>query len=237
MLFDSNKQVCTDPKQIANLLQDQFTSVFSDPLATDSTAADFDVPSLSSPFLEDQLNFTEEDIILAINDIKANAASGPDEIPVSLLKNCKERLARPIFILWSHSFSAGIVPSYYKMSHIAPLHKKGSKALPVNYRPVSLTSHIIKIYERVLRKRLVAHLESNNLLCNQQHGFRSGHSCLTQLLHHFDDILVNLMDGKDTDSIYLDYAKAFDKVDHTLLVKNYTNMVFIQNLSSGLNLS
>ena len=105
------------------------------------------------------------------------------------------------------------------MSHIAPLHKKGSKALPVNYRPVSLTSHIIKIYERVLRKRLVAHLESNNLLCNQQHGFRSGHSCLTQLLHHFDDILVNLMDGKDTDSIYLDYAKAFDKVDHTLLVK------------------
>ena len=105
------------------------------------------------------------------------------------------------------------------MSHIAPLHKKGSKALPVNYRPVSLTSHIIKIYERVLRKRLVAHLESNNLLCNQQHGFRSGHSCLTQLLHHFDDILVNLMDGKDTDSIYLDYAKAFDKVDHKLLVK------------------
>jgi hypothetical protein len=113
MLFDSNKQVCTDPKQIANLLQDQFTSVFSDPLATDSTAADFDVcASLSSPFLEDQINFTEEDIILAINDINANAASGPDEIPVSLLKNCKERLARPIFILWSHSFSGGIPSTF-----------------------------------------------------------------------------------------------------------------------------
>ena len=61
--------------------------------------------------------------------------------------------------------------------------------------------------------------ESNNLLCNQQHGFRSGHSCLTQLLHHFDDILENFLDGNDTDCIYLDYAKAFDKVDHALLIK------------------
>ena len=55
-------------------------------------------------------------------------------------------------------------------------------------------------------------LESNNLLCSHQHGFRSGHSCLTQLLHHFDDVLENYLVGADTDTIYLDYAKAFDKV-------------------------
>ena len=104
-------------------------------------------------------------------------------------------------------------------SYIAPLHKKGSHALPANYRPVFLTSHIIKIFERVLRKRLVSYLEANELLCNNQHGFRSGCSCLTQLLHHFDDILENLMNNADLDSIYLDYAKAFDKVDHALLIK------------------
>ena len=63
------------------------------------------------------------------------------------------------------------------------------------------------------------YLESNNILCNHQYGFRSGHSCLTQLLHHFDDILENLLDGNDTDCIYLDYAKAFDKVDHALLIQ------------------
>ena len=84
---------------------------------------------------------------------------------------------------------------------------------------MSLTSHIIKIFERFIRKRLVHHLESNNLLCSQQHGFRSGHSCLTQLLHHFDNILENFLNGNDTDCIYLDYAKAFDKVDHTLLIR------------------
>ena len=64
---------------------------------------------------------------------------------------------------------------------------------------------------------MVAHLEENNLLNSKQHGFRSGKSCLTQLLHHFDDIIEALSNGDDMDAIYLDYAKAFDKVDHQLL--------------------
>ena len=59
----------------------------------------------------------------------------------------------------------------------------------------------------------------NDLLCSHQHGFRSSHSCLTQLLHHFDDVPENYLVGADTDSIYLDYAKTFDKVDHALLIK------------------
>ena len=62
-------------------------------------------------------------------------------------------------------------------------------------------------------------LESNDLLFSHRHEFRSGHSCLTQLLHHFDDVLENYLVGADTDSIYFDYAKAFDKVDHALLIK------------------
>ena len=99
------------------------------------------------------------------------------------------------------------------------LHKKDSRALPANYRPISLTSHIIKVYERVLRKKLVHYLEINELICNKQHGFRSGRSCLTQLLHHLDDVLDALANNADFDSIYLDYAKAFDKVDHKLLLR------------------
>ena len=112
----------------------------------------------------------------------------------------------------------GKVPDFYKSSYISPLHKKDSRALPANYRPISLPSHIIKIYERVLRKKLVEYLESNNLLCSNQHGFRSGRSCLTQLLHHFDDVMESISNNCDFDSIYLDYAKAFDKVDHQLLI-------------------
>ena len=114
--------------------------------------------------------------------------------------------------------STGTVPKFYKTSHIAPVHKKGSRAIAANYRSVSLTSHVIKIYERVLRKQMVAHLVENNLLNSKQHGFRSGKSCLTQLLHHFDGIIESLSSGDDMDAIYQDYAKTFDKVDHQFLL-------------------
>ena len=219
MLFDENKNVCTEPGQIANILQKQFQSVFSDPQKADPSAAEFAKPHVERRLEEDDLVFSEIDVGKAIDDIKSDAAAGPDGIPVILLKSCKDTLARPIFLLWSRSFEDGLVPAYYKSSNICPLYKKGSHATAANYRPVSLTSHIVKVFERVLRLRLVRYLESNNLLCSQQHGFRSGHSCLTQLLHHFDDVLNNFLDGNDTDCIYLDYAKAFDKVDHALLIK------------------
>ena len=77
---------------------------------------------------------------------------------------------------------------------------------------------VVKVFERVVRKHMVNYLENNSLLTDKQHGFRSGRSCLTQMLDHFDDIYEGFTRGEDTDSIYLDYAKAFDKVDLNLLV-------------------
>ena len=219
LLFDKDGNIKSNPKDIANLLQDQFSSVFSDPLKTDINAASFTPPPIKHPFSDDMLNFTEQDIIEAIVDIKPDAASGPDEVPVILLKNCKESLAIPLQILWSRSLEKSDVPDFYKFSHVFPLHKKDSRAIASNYRPISLTSHIIKVFERVVRKKMVEYLELNDLICNKQHGFRSGRSCLTQLLHHFDDVLGALTENSDFDSIYLDYAKAFDKVDHKLLIK------------------
>ena len=219
MLFDRNGSIKSNPTDMANLLQQQFLSVFSDPSKTKIDAASFPPPIIQNPFTDDMLDFSTEDIIKAIEEIKPNAASGPDEIPVILLKECKEALAKPIYLVWSQSLDTGVVPSFYKTSHVFPLHKKDSKALPANYRPISLTSHIIKIFERILRRKLVEYMEINNLICSKQHGFRSGRSCLTQLLHHIDDVLEALSNNSDFDSIYLDYAKAFDKVDHKLLLR------------------
>ena len=82
-------------------------------------------------------------------------------------------------------------------------------------------------------KQMVAHLEENNLLNSKQHGFRSGKSCLTQLLHHFDDIIEALSNGDDMDAIYLDYAKAFDKVDYQLLIKKTAAIWFSSQKSSS----
>ena len=165
MLFDKDGSIKSSPEDIANLLQSQFSSVFSDPSKTNIDSATFAPPSITHPFTDDMLSFSEDDIVKAIEEITPNAASGPDEIPVLLLKNCKEVLAKPIHIMWSRSMNAGAVPSCYKFSHIFPLHKKDSRAVAANYRPISLTSHIIKVYERVIRKKLVDYLETNNLIC------------------------------------------------------------------------
>ena len=102
---------------------------------------------------------------------------------------------------------------------ICPLHKGGSRALPKNYHPVANTSHIIKLFERVIRRVLVEHLEENGFMAPGQHGFRALRSTLTQLLAHWDSILDGLLSGvHGVDSVYLDFAKAFDKVDHGVLL-------------------
>ena len=171
----------------------------------------------------------EEDIISAIAKIPSDSASGLDGIPVILLKNCAEELAYPIKQIWSESFHLGIVPQFFKDTCITPLFKKGARA--VNYRPVALTSLVIKIYERILRNVMVEFIEENQILCDNQHGFRSGRSCLTQLLSHVDDIVQGLASGVDTDAIYLDFAKAFDKVDHRLLLLKMNKLGFHERVT------
>ena len=112
----------------------------------------------------------------------------------------------------------GVIPPALLLVLISPVHKGGSRGIPANYRPVALTSHITKMFERVIRKWLVAHLEENNLLPDGQHGFRSSRSCLTQLLSYWDKILDQLEEGKGVDVIYTDFAKAFDKCETGVLL-------------------
>ena len=128
-----------------------------------------------------------------------------------------EELSKPLYLIWRTSLDTGQIPFIYLCQTIVPIFKKGSKASPENYRPVSLTSHIIKVFRRVLRSKIVQFIESNNILSPHQHGFRTGLSCLTQLLEHFELILEILESGANADVLYLDFAKAFDKVDHGIL--------------------
>ena len=90
----------------------------------------------------------------------------------------------------------GVIPPDLLLVLISPVHNGGSRGVHANYRPVALTSHIIKMFERVVRRWLVVHLEDNNLLPDGQHGFRAKRSCLTQLLSYWDSILDQMEEGK-----------------------------------------
>ena len=111
-----------------------------------------------------------------------------------------------------------MIPPDLLLVLISPIHKGGSRADPAQYRPVALTSHITKVFERVVRRALVIHLEAQGLLPVDQHGFREYRSTLTQLLSHWDQVLDHLEQRETVDVIYTDFSKAFDKCETNVLL-------------------
>ena len=219
-LLDSKGNLQTDRKIVADILQDQFTSSFSDP---NYLHKKIPAPQNANTILSD-ISFNTEDIIKAIDEIRASSSCPDFGTPAAILKRCKVPLSKPLYLMWNESLLTGKVPAYYKQQLITPVYKKGSRIISSNYRPVALTAHEIKIFERVIRSKVVDYLESKSLLLSKQHGFRKGKSCLTQLLKHYENVLLNLLDNNETDAIFLDYAKAFDKVDYDILFQKIKNI-------------
>ena len=151
-------------------------------------------------------------------ELSPNSAAGPDGIPSSLLINCASEIGPLLRKLFTASFLKGYIPSSFKRAAIVPIFKSGDKCLPGNYRPISLTSVICKVYERIIRKQVFSFLCDKNCLNDTRRGFRSGHSCLSAQLDVYDDVMHMLNRDSIGDMMYLDFAKAFDKVDHGILL-------------------
>ena len=215
-LKDINNKYIHSNKEIADILSSQYKSVFSVP----ETACPPKEVLFNSPSTLNNITFSPEDFIIAINELSPTAGSGPDGLPTILIKKCKSSFSKALHILWTTCYDAEMTPASLKHSHIIPKFKDGLKSLPENYRPIALTSHIVKIFEKVVRTKITNYLEENNLFNDNQHGFRQSRSCLSQLLAHYDQITELLETDTGVDVIYLDFSKAFDRVDfETLLQK------------------
>ena len=121
---------------------------------------------------------------------------------------------KPLAHIFQQSLDTGEVPEDWRTANITPIHKKGDRAEPSNYRPVSLTSQVGKVLETFIRDKIVEHLTENNLLSEAQHGFRKGRSCLTNLLESLESWTEILEEGNCIDVAYLDFRKAFDLVSN-----------------------
>ena len=205
-----------DNKEMADILARQYKSVFSSPTSTCPSKEEL-FPNNSDVL--NNLEFEAKDFITAINELSETAGSGPDGFPAILLKQCKEQYATALHILWNSCFEAETTPTVLNQPTIIPKYKGDSKSDPANFRPIALTSHLIKIFEKVIRTKLVSYLEDTNQFNPNQHGFRKGRSCLSQLLAHHDMVTSLLEQGIGVDTVYLDFSKAFDKVDFETLLK------------------
>ena len=121
----------------------------------------------------------------------------------------------------------------WKMANTTPIFKKGSKTIPTNYRPVSLTSQVVKILESLIHFRIMQYLSENNIVTPYQHGFTTKKSCFTNLLETYENWTLAVDSGCGIDVIYLDYSKAFDSVPHYRLVKNWLVMELVESFYHG----
>ena len=153
-------------------------------------------------------------VVELLKNLKLYKASGPDEIPAYLLKETSKEIAPALTFIFQASLQQSSIPSDWKKANVVPLFKKGDRAAPSNYRPVSLTCICSKILEHIIYSHIFTHLTRYNILCDQQHGFRHSRSCQTQLILTINDLAESLNRNEQTDVIFLDFSKAFDKVSH-----------------------
>ena len=226
-LKDGDK-IITDSHEISNILRKQYESVFSTPLQEKNINCAVDLFMSPEQANQDQqlhnITISITDITEAIVTLSNNSAAGPDEIPAIFLKKCAGVLAKPLLTFYQNSLATGIVPHLLKSAKITPVFKGGSRGEAKNYRPIALTSHIIKVLEKIITKKITTYLEDSNKMNDGQHGFRRGRSCLSQLLAHHDRIITSLESNTMIDVVYLDFSKAFDKVDHGVLLHKLHNL-------------
>ena len=163
----------------------------------------------------DHMKMTKDEIRKAIRKTKRNSAPGPDGIKMAVYAEACDRILEPLMILYNSINDTGMIPENFKTARVIMLHKKNSKQEMGNYRPISMSNHISKLWERVFNARLMQHLDKNNRLSRQQHGFRPKRGCHTNLIETWETG-VDLTDehGPTVEIWSFDLQKAFDLLDH-----------------------
>ena len=214
-----NGRTITDNKQISNVINDFFSTIGKNLADKIKVKTDFKkylpAANMNSMFLE---MADIDEIRKIILSLKSNKAGGHDRIKPGLIKECSEVVTGPIAHIINLSLKSGIVPQKLKIAKVTPVFKKEDKTDPGNYRPISLLSTINKILEKIMYKRVISFLNKFKLLYKYQFGFREKHSTIQAVIEITDNILSELEQKNLVAGIYLDLSKAFDTVDHQILL-------------------
>ena len=162
---------------------------------------------------------TPHEIKVIINSMKSGKAVGPYSFPIFLLKILCEHIAIPLCDIFNNSFSSGVFPDMMKLAKVIPLHKKDSPEVAFNYRPISLLSVFSKIFEKLIYSRLYKFFEKCDILHSLQFCFRIKHSTLHALISIAESIKKTIDGGMYGCGVFIDLQKAFDIVDHSILLK------------------
>lgn len=203
-----------DGQSICNLFAKYFNSVYKQPSQQgDSQARSLDYFNncLGS------IHVSRADVAEVLSKSDASKGAGPDGIPIYFLKQCSKQLTAPLTIIFNLSLSLGQFPTIWKVAHVVPIPKSQNLSSVDNYRPISILCAMGKLFERILIKKLYWFFKP--YIIPEQHGFLPKKSTATNLTSFTDDVLIALDRGHEVHAIYTDFSKAFDVVDHQVLLR------------------
>lgn len=219
----------SDDTSISNMFAEFFASTYSSTVFNKSNQYPYVIQksTIDVPFLN------ENTVLTQLKKLKWSCAAGPDGVPNCILKRCAMFLYIPLTFLYNKSIQQAYFPDVWKTSFIIPLFKSGSKSSIPNYRGIAKLSSIPKLLEKLLTD-MISH-QTSSILCLQQHGFRKSCSTSTNLLELTTFVNEGFVSGKQTDAIYTDFSKAFDRVNHDLLLFKLDQMGFSNTLLKWIN--
>lgn len=220
----------SDSLKKANILNDQFTSVFT----SEDTTCVLELDTTTHPKVPD-FSINQKGVLKLLSGLNPHKATGPDGISGQFLKVLANEITPSLTLIYEASITQGKIPSDWKNAYVTPPFKKGDRSKPSNYQPVSLTTICCTILENIIFSVVMKHLETNNILTESQHGFRKSHSCESQLLLTVEDLASSLNKNQQVDAILLDFSKAFDKVPNQRLLAKIKYYGIRDNLNNWIS--
>ena len=221
-MLNNEKVTITDSKSMSNAFNTHYVNVAEEILKQRK------YPGCKSftEYLKDSNSYTfmaqpttPKEVDELIKSFDSSKSAGPNSIPNKVIGQISASIAIPISNIINQSLLKGIYPSILKISKVIPVHKKDSKLEIVNYRPISLLSNINKIIEKLMFNRLYSFLEFHNCIYDLQFGFREMHSTNHALMSMIQQIRDTMDDGNIAVGVFVDFQKAFDTVNHDILLR------------------
>ena len=227
---DNTVKLTNGPRERADALADYFSSVFTREENTDPGCENNpSTLTCEKPSINEVVTTTKE-VFEVLSTLKISKSPGPDGMHPRVLKELAHELSEPLAIIFNTSMRQSKIPDDWKLADVTAIHKKGDKRLPENYRPISLTSIVCKVMEKLVRNKLEVYLKCNKMITDKQFGFVKGRSTVLQLLKVLDDWTEAIENGLQTDIIYTDFQKAFDSVAHGRLINKLASYGIKGNL-------
>ena len=215
-----NKQTINDSTMIANAMNKHFCEIGPKLASNIENSGNFrdylDGSSEHSFFLKP---IDETDVLEELLKLNHRKSAGPDELSPKLVKMCSYTLYRPLAYIFNMSITSGKYPKDYKVAKIIPLYKAEKHCDPSNYRPISLLNCFDKIFEKLINRQLKDYLKRFDLLYEYQYAFREGFSTDLALLEFNDYVKKEIDMGNYVMTLFIDLKKAFDTVNHQILLK------------------